>query len=80
LKFVFFIALMSKNAFKCSKDLSLGTIVAKYIFFATGFFESAIWVSLVEKCIFCDIQAGVHRIDHDMKVRNSWISRYGSSV
>jgi len=29
-----------------------GTIVAKYIFFATGFFESAIWVSLVEKCIF----------------------------
>jgi len=43
--------LMSKNAFKCSKDLSLGTIVAKYIFFATGFFESARWVMLVEKCI-----------------------------
>jgi len=29
-----------------------GTIVAEYIFFATGFFESAMWVRLVEKCIF----------------------------
>ena len=61
-----------------------GTIVAEYIFFATGFFESAMWVRLVEKCIFslentfflllgrkthiCDTQAGAHRIDHYMKV------------